>query len=185
MRVHALDAIRSWPAESRQAANWILHVHHEPDEVSESEIVWDGVEPWHRIVAMREFETRPWPIPHTASIRSVIRYVVPPDREEALGDLDLCLDVDRESGLVSTVGRDLRTNLLTFNLMHDVVTGALEPAQARSKYTAALTAPPDGTPPDDMARCRFDDLKTTEPSGVRPSESSAGRQSNSSKSTSR
>lgn len=169
-RLHALDAIRDWPEESRRPASWIIHVHHEPDQVSETELVWEAIDPWHRIIATREFEERPWPVPHTASVRSVIRYDVPRDRTAAVESLDLALEVDRSGGLVEVVGPDLRTNLLAFNLMHDVVTGALQPDEARRRYADITTATPNGHPPADMVKCRFDDLMPIEPDAVPPSD---------------
>ena len=169
-RLHALDVIRSWPEESRKPASWVIHVHREPDKVSESELVWEAVGPWQRIVAMREFHAREWPVPHTASVRSVIRYHVPPDRDAVLDDLDLAIEVDRDRGSVATVGPDLRTNLLAFNLMHDVVTGTLDVGQARRRYADLTTAPPSEHPTPDMVKCRFDDQAPTEPRPVPPSD---------------
>lgn len=170
MRRHALDVIRSWPAESRKPASWLLHVHGEPHQVADGELVWDAIEPWNQIIATREFEHRDWPEPHTASVRSVIRYRVPADRVDAVAELGPSIHVDDERGLVTAIGPDLRTNLLTLNLMHDVVTGTIDAAEARRRYAAATTAPVDGTPPEDMMTCRFDDLETTEPDAVPPSD---------------
>ncbi|WP_162941912.1 hypothetical protein [Desertimonas flava] len=168
-RLHALDAIRSWPGESRRPASWLIHVHHEPNRVSERELVWERVEPWERIVAARDFEEREWPVPHAASVRSAIRYHVPADRRAAVDELDLGLVVD-DDGLVEVVGPDLRTNLLALNLMHDVVTGVLAPGDARRRYADVTTTAPDGPPHADLVKCRFDDVTPLEPGAVPPSD---------------
>lgn len=169
-KLHSLDVIRSWPAESREPAGWIVHGHHEPDEVSDEQLVWKHVAPWHQVIATREFESRDWPVPHTASVRSIIRYQVPESAAALVDELALPIDVDRDRGLVTTLGPDLRTNLLTLNLMHDVVTGALTPGDARRRYADVTTTPPNGHPPVDMVKCRFDDEPPPEPDAVPPSD---------------
>lgn len=162
-KVHALDAIRAWPDETREPARWLIYVHQEPDEVSDSELVWERVEPWERIVATREFHERDWPSPHTASVHSIARYRVPPDRREAAEALDFPVRIDHEAGTAEAVGPDLPTNLLVVNLMHDVITGEKSPAEARRCYADLTTRIHDGPAPADMMKCRFADLETTEP----------------------
>ena len=165
-KLHSLDVIRLWPAESRQPASWIVHVHHEPDEVSDEQLVWEDVAPWQRVIATREFESREWPVPHTASVRSVIRYHVPESAATTLDELGLSIEVDRDAGLVTTLGPDLPTNLLTLNLMHDVLSGTIAPADARRRYAEVTTTPPDGHPAAEKVKCRFDDVPPTEPHAV-------------------
>lgn len=169
-RLHALDAIRSWPEESRRPASWLIHVHQEPDQVSEDQLVWENVEPWLRIVATRTFETREWPAPHTASVRGTIRYDVPAERRGAVEEFDLALEIDDERGVVEVVGPDLGTNLLALNLMHDVITGAVLPGEARRRYASLTATAPNGHPPADMLKCRFGDLIPAEPAPVPPSD---------------
>jgi hypothetical protein len=162
-RLYALDAIRSWPEESRKPASWLIYVHQEPDHVSETELVWERVEPWLRIVATKEFEMRDWPFPHTVSVHSTARYHVPAEHADEIRELDFAVDVDVERGTVQALGPDLPTNLLMLNLVHDVVTGAKTPMEAHCRYTDLTTRPHDGPPPADMMKCRFADLETTEP----------------------
>lgn len=177
-RLYALDVIRSWPTESRQSASWVIHVHHEPGIVTPTELVWEEIPPWHRIVATQHFEERDWPVHHTASIRSEIRYEVPADVVRAIEETGLPIEIDHAAGMVTTVGPDLRTNLLTFNLMHDVVTGKADPQEAARRYAAATTAQPGSERPegrpDDMVKCRFDDAPPLEPSPVPPSDQVPG-----------
>ena len=133
------------PTSPRRAANWILHVHGEPDEIASAEFVWTAIGPWKRVVATREFCTRESPFRHTAAVLSVIDYAVPADRIDLVGQLDGDLEVDVATGEVRALGPDLAANVLALNLMIDVVTDAMTPHEARRQYMSALLVAQRGT----------------------------------------
>ncbi len=90
-RRHALDVIRSWPAESREPASAILHVHGEPGHSGASELVWDDIGPWKRVVATRSNVVHDFPVRHTASVRSFIDYRVPANKTGIIDELNFGL----------------------------------------------------------------------------------------------
>jgi len=170
-RRHALDAIRSWPDESREPANWILHVHGEPDDVAASELVWNEIGPWKRVVATRSFVAHETPDRHTASIRSFIAFQVPDDKIDLFAELDGNLEFDAETGEVSACGHDLQANVLAVNLMAEVVTEAITVDEARERYVSALLEAHSGHPPADVTEVHFaGDPTTGEPSHIQASE---------------
>lgn len=84
----ALQQISDWPDESREAAQLVVDRYGDPDEVTESELVWHHPGPWKRIVASRAFYPHKFPAPHIDCVESVIDYRVPVDKFSALAEFD-------------------------------------------------------------------------------------------------
>jgi hypothetical protein len=126
--------IASWPEESREAAQLVIDKYGEPDEATESFLVWHGVGPWKRIVASRTFWTHNFPAPHFDSVESVIDYRVPPESFTALAQFDGSVVAERTAGEVSARCHDEEANNLALNLMHDIVRNVRTVGEARSYY---------------------------------------------------
>ena len=45
--------IQNWPDESREAAQLVVDARGEPDEATDSLLIWHGAAPWKRIVASK------------------------------------------------------------------------------------------------------------------------------------
>ena len=132
--MNAAEAIRSWPEESREAAQLVLDEHGEPDEVTQSQLTWHDAGSWKRIVATRTFYQHNFPAPHIDAVESVIDYHVPVDKFSSLAAFDGSVVVERTAGEVSARCHDLQANNLALNLMHDIVTGARDADEARQYY---------------------------------------------------
>jgi hypothetical protein len=128
------DTIRAWPEESREAAKLVIDKYGEPDEASDSELIWHRPGEWKRIVASRAFDQHAFPAPHQDSVESVIDYRVPPRKVSELAEFDGSVVVERTAGEVSARCHDEEANRLALNLMHDIVTGAKSVEQARDYY---------------------------------------------------
>jgi hypothetical protein len=128
------DIISSWPEESREAAQLVIDEHGEPDEATESLLIWHDRHPWKRIEATREFSEHHFPIPHTDSVESFIEYSVPPERLPDLAEFDGSVMVQRTEGTASARCHDLEANNLALNLMHDIVKREKTVEQARGYY---------------------------------------------------
>jgi hypothetical protein len=126
--------IESWPEESREAARLVIEQYGEPDEASESQLIWHNPGSWKRIVASKAFYQHDFPAPHIDSVESVIDYRVPPDKFTALAEFDGSVIVERTAGEVSARCHDEQANFLALNLMHDIVTGVKSVQQARDYY---------------------------------------------------
>lgn len=132
--VRGSDIIRDWPSESQEAADLVIKAYGEPDEATESELIWREPGPWKRIVATRAFYRHDFPAPHIDAIESVIDYRVPPEKVSELARFDGSVIVERTAGEVSARCHDEQANFLALNLMHDIVTGAKTAEQAREHY---------------------------------------------------
>jgi hypothetical protein len=129
-----LTVIQAWPEESREATQLVLDQYGEPDEVTESQLVWHHPGPWKRIVASKAFYQHDFPAPHTDSVESVIDYRVPVEKFSELAEFDGSVIVERTAGEVSARCHDEQANMLALNLMHDIVTGAKTAQEAREYY---------------------------------------------------
>jgi hypothetical protein len=128
------ECIKGWPEESREAAQLVIKQYGEPQEVTESALIWHHPGPWKRIVASRAFYGHNFPAPHNDSVESVINYKVPPAKVSELAAFDGSVIVERTAGEVSARCHDEQANFLALNLMHDVVTGRRSVAEARDHY---------------------------------------------------
>lgn len=130
----AAELIAGWPEESREAAQLVIDQYGEPDEATESQLIWHNPGSWKRIIASRAFYRHDFPTPHFDSVESVIDYRVPPDKCSDLARFDGSVVVERTAGEVSARCHDEEANALALNLMHDIVTGTRTVQQARDYY---------------------------------------------------
>jgi hypothetical protein len=128
------SVIDQWPEESKEAAQVVIDAHGEPDEATESFLVWRNVGPWKRIIASKEFYRHDFPAPHTDSVETVIDYRTPPEKVTDLARFDGSVAVERTAGEVSARCHDEEANRLALNLMHDIVTGQRTVEEARGYY---------------------------------------------------
>jgi hypothetical protein len=120
--------------KSREAAQLVIDQYGEPDKMMDSQLIWHHPGPWKRIVASKNFFQRDFPAPHTDSVESVIDYRVPPAKFSELAKFDGSIVVERTAGEVSARCHDEQANFLALNLMHDIVTEAKTPQEARNYY---------------------------------------------------
>lgn len=130
----ASEYIQSWPEESREAAKLVIDKYGQPDEASETELIWHKPGPWKRMVASKKFYRHNFPAPHIDAVESVIDYRVPVDKVTPLAAFDGSVIVERTAGEVSARCHDEQANFLALNLMHDIVTGAKSVEEARQYY---------------------------------------------------
>lgn len=126
--------IENWPEESREAARLVIEKYGEPDEATETELIWHKPGPWKRMIASKTFYKHNFPAPHIDAVESVLNYRVPPEKFTELARFDGSVIVERTAGEVSARCHDEEANFLALNLMHDIVTGAKTAEEARQYY---------------------------------------------------
>ncbi|WP_246231870.1 hypothetical protein [Sinorhizobium alkalisoli] len=55
--------VEGWPQLSREAAQLVIDRYGEPDEATETQLVWHQPGPWKRVVATRVFFDHDFPAP--------------------------------------------------------------------------------------------------------------------------
>ena len=154
------DILHGWPEESREAAQLVINKYGEPDEATESQLIWHQRGEWKRIIASKAFFQHDFPAPHQDSVESFIDYRVPPEKFSELAEFDGSIVAERTAGEVSARCHDEEANRLALNLMHDIVTGAKTVAEARDYYAKEFADYRRKKPTPYMERLRF-----TPPSG--------------------
>jgi hypothetical protein len=147
--------IKGWPDESREAAQLVIDTYGEPNEATESLLVWHRVGQWKRVVASRTFYAHDFPAPHIDAVESVIDYRVPPKAFTPLAQFDGSVVVERTAGEVSARCHVEQANLLALNLMHDIVTGAKDVERARAYYAEEILTARRKQPTPYMEKLRF------------------------------
>jgi len=128
------STIQTWPEQSREAAERVIEKYGEPDEATDTQLVWHGRGAWKRIVASKAFYRHDFPAPHYDSVQCVIDYRVPVAKFTPLARFDGSVIAERTAGEVSARCHDEEANCLALNLMHDIVTGAKSADEARREY---------------------------------------------------
>ncbi|MFL6759651.1 hypothetical protein [Sphingomonas sp.] len=154
------DIIRNWPKESQEAAKLVIDKYGEPDEATDSQLIWHRRGEWKRITASKAFFQHDFPAPHQDSVESFIDYRVPPDRFADLARFDGSIIAERTAGELSARCHDEEANRLALNLAHDIVTGARTVEQARDYYAKEFADYRRKKPTPYMEKLRF-----TPPSG--------------------
>lgn len=126
--------VSGWPDESKEAAQLVLEKYGEPDEATESFLVWHRAGPWKRIVASKTFWKHNFPAPHHDSIEGVLDFQVPPDKCTPLAEFDGSVVVERTAGEISARCHDEEANNLALNLAHDIVLDGRGVEDARAYY---------------------------------------------------
>jgi hypothetical protein len=65
-----MKPMEGWPEEAREAAQLVIDKYGDPDEATDSVLIWDRPGPWKRIVAYRDFDSHEFPAPHNDSVES-------------------------------------------------------------------------------------------------------------------
>jgi len=155
MTQNGSDLIRGWPRESREAAQLVIDKYGEPDEATDSQLVWRKCGEWKRIVASKAFLQHDFPAPHQDSVESFIDYRVPPEKFAELAAFDGSIVCERTAGEVSARCHDEEANRLALNLMHDIVTGTKTVEEARRYYAKEFLDYRRGLPTPYMETLRF------------------------------
>lgn len=66
-------SIEHWPVKSREAARRVIDQYGEPDEVTETQLVWHKRGPWRQIVASKILYQHNFPAPHYALFELELR----------------------------------------------------------------------------------------------------------------
>jgi hypothetical protein len=78
--------IQGWPDDAREPAQLVIDKYGEPDEATESRLLWHDVGPWKRIVATKQVYEHNFPAPHKDSVESFLDYRVPTEFFTPLAD---------------------------------------------------------------------------------------------------
>lgn len=133
----ASSVIAEWPPKPQEAARKMIEKYGQPDEFTESHLVWKGDGPWRKTIVSREEIPHSFPMAHTDLLEQVIDYRVPPDKFDELARYDGSVIVERTRGTIAARCDKEEMNFLALNLANDIVRGTRTVEAARDYYAKA------------------------------------------------
>lgn len=132
--------LTNWPDMAKKSAQQTIEKYGPPNEATPSHLIWFNNGPWKRTIVHRHEIPHDFPQPHTDVIENVINYEVPVEKLTELGRYDSSLYVDRTRGEASARCDMEAANILSLNLMHDIVHGKYTAEEARKEYAEVTAA---------------------------------------------
>jgi hypothetical protein len=126
--------LSSWPSVPQRAANDMLAKYGEPNEATDSRLIWFNRAPWKRITVYRDEVPHNYPKPHVDVLEQVIDYKVPLEKVSDVMAEDGSVIIERTNGEVKARCDMEEMNILSLNVMHEIVTGKRTVEEARKHH---------------------------------------------------
>ena len=132
--------IEDWPAAPRESVQQMLKQYGPPNEGTPVMLTWYGNGPWKRTEITADEIAHNFPAPHTDFITNWIDYDVPVERFSDLARYDGSCLLDRTAGEAGARCDSEAANMITLNLMHEIVIGKRTVDEARAEYAEQMSA---------------------------------------------
>lgn len=123
--------VEEWPNAPKTTALMMMERFGAPNEATPGRLIWHQAGQWKRVTVTRDVYTHHFPMPHSDFLSLTIDYHVPLDKVADALRLDGSIIIDRTAGEVTARCDSEAADILTLNLLHDVVTGARGVEEAR------------------------------------------------------
>jgi hypothetical protein len=148
--------IADWPEAAQLGVRQQLAQYGPPNEATPTKLMWYRTGPWKRTVLTSDEVLHNFPSPHADFLTQWIDYRVPADKFDVIARYDGSCLVDRTTGEAGARCDSEAANMLTLNLMHDLVTGTRTVEDARSFYSETMAAYALGRPAPYCEGFRFE-----------------------------
>ena len=152
--VHAL--IEDWPEAPKTAARQMIEQYGAPNEATATKLFWYRNGPWKRTMVTQDVVTHNFPTAHSDFLTQWIDYAVPVDKADEITRFDGSCLIDRTAGEAAARCDSEWANILTLNLMHDIVTGKTSVEEARKTYAENAAGFTLGRPAPYAERLQFE-----------------------------
>ncbi len=142
----AYSIMEHWAEAPKKAAEKILEHYGPPNESTPTKLFWYRAGPWRRMILTDDEIVHNFPTPHTDYLTQYVAYPIPPETVSDRVRFDGSVLVDRTAGEVGARCDHEAYNILTLNLVHDIVTGARTVEDAREMYAETAAAYSMGRP---------------------------------------
>lgn len=143
-----VEITKEWPEAARNAARDIMQKYGPPQEATPNLLIWRENGPWKRTLVHKDAVEHAFPKEHKDAIEQVVPYKVPLNFFNALAAYNGSVVADRTRGELTSFGDTETTNILSLNLAHEVMRGAMSAEQAREAHTQAVRDLESGKPPE-------------------------------------
>lgn len=137
-----------WPETSRNVAKKIVNKYGQPDEMTDTRLIWFETGPWKRTIVYKEEVPHHFPKKHVDVLEQTIDYQLPIDKYDDITAYDGSVFAERTKGELSARCDMEAANFLAINLAHDVATGKKSVKAARQEYAKTVMALMEGKKPD-------------------------------------
>lgn len=151
----AENLIASWPEAPQRGARQMLKQYGPPNEATPTKLFWYRKGPWKRILVTSDVLIHNFPAPHSDYLTQWIDYKVPVELFDAVGRYDGSCLVDRTAGEAAARCDSEAANIITLNLMHEIVTGKMSVEEARKVYAENMLGYTMGRPAPYAERLQF------------------------------
>lgn len=156
MAMDASQIIQDWPNVSQKAANAMIEKYGQPDEMTDTLLIWRDNGPFVRTIVYGYEIDHNFPKPHKDVLEQFIRYDVPEDMFDELAMFDGSVIAERTKGELSGRCDSEHANLISLNLADDIIKGEKSVEEARQAYGEAIKAVMTGNPPEIAQELTFD-----------------------------
>ncbi len=135
-----VELIKDWPAAPKKVAEKLIDNYGEPNEATPTKMFWYNTGSFTRIILTKDEIIHNFPTPHTDFLTEYIKYKVPADKAAELVEFDGSVFIDRTAGEVGARCDHEAYNILTLNLVHEIVQGEKTVEEARKLYAETAAA---------------------------------------------
>ena len=130
-----VDAIvEGWPEAPKKIVYETIDKYGLPNEATPTLLIWHDSGPWKRTIITSDETAHNFPTPHTDYISQTLNYDVPLEKLPEVLAFDGSIIVYRTAGQVTASCDNEAANLLTVNLMHEIITGTKSVDEARHEF---------------------------------------------------
>jgi hypothetical protein len=131
---HAQAVATNWYTYSEVMAMKLMEKYGPPDLIESQRLVWYDRGPWNKIAVWDKEDYYYSNTVGPDDLEQTLSYDVPADKRKALAAFSDKLVVSKDGKELSVIGNSEALNFLTLNLAHEIVSGARNPADAKSFY---------------------------------------------------
>jgi hypothetical protein len=155
------NLIDSWPETSKRAAREMMDKYGQPNESTQSLLIWNNNGPWKRTIVYKEEVRHLFPMPHMDVVEQVLDYKVPAEMVDEITMYDGSVVFKRTNGEIAARCDREMANMLALNLANDVATGKRTSEDARKFYAETMMQAMNGQASDYTQKLTFNPGRNT------------------------
>lgn len=136
----AKAVIEDWPEASQKAAAKLLNHYGAPNEATPTKLFWHRTGPWARMEVTANEVLHKFPMPHVDFFTQYVDYPVNASKASEVLEFDGSVILDRTAGQIGARCDDEAFNVLTVNLVVEIMEGRRTVDEARDLYAETASA---------------------------------------------
>ncbi|WP_010529705.1 hypothetical protein [Lentibacillus jeotgali] len=132
--------LMNWKNKPLETAKKMIDKYGYPQEATMDRLIWHHNGPWKHTIVHRETIPHHFPHPHPDFLEQAVDYCVPLELYDDIAVFDGSLNIDRTKGEISSMCDQEAMNILSLNVMNDIVMGRCDVRTAKEflAYTAYM-----------------------------------------------